>query len=128
MSWFDKVKETASKATRIAKVKSGEIYEITKLNLAVNEAEAKIEKMFKNAGVLCYRDFENGVEVSEDIKLIMEDVDAKYKEIEALKARINEIKSVVTCPACGGNNTADAKFCNSCGANITNDSAEITEA
>ena len=118
MSWFDKVKESASKATKLAKVKSGEIYEVTKLNLSINECEAKIEKMFKNAGVLCYRDFENGVEISEDIKLIMEDVDAKYKEIEALKARINEIKSVVSCPSCGSNNACDAKFCNSCGKNL----------
>ncbi len=118
MSWFDKVKESASKATKLAKVKSGEIYEVTKLNLSVNECEAKIEKMFKNAGVLCYRDFENGVELSEDIKLIMEAVDAKYKEIEDLKARINEIKSVVSCPSCGANNVNEAKFCNSCGKNL----------
>ncbi len=127
MSWFDKIKESASKATKIAKVKSGEIYEVTKLNLSVNECEAKIEKMFKNAGVLCYRDFESGVELSEDIKLIMEDIDNKYKEIEALKARINEIKSVLTCPSCGASNTNDAKFCNACGKNLKDISEENEE-
>ena len=115
MSWFDKVKDSASKATRIARTKSGEIYEITKLNLSIYDYEAKIEKMCKNVGVLCYRDFENGVELSEDIRLILEDVDGKYKEIEKLKARINDIKSVCICPSCGGNNISGAKFCNSCG-------------
>lgn len=115
MSWFNKVKDTASKATQIAKSKSNEIYEVTKLNLSVNECEAKVEKMFKNAGVLCYRDFENGVEMSEDIKMIMEDIDKKYKEIEELKGKINEIKDVRQCPACSCNNPSDAKFCNSCG-------------
>ncbi len=128
MSWFDKVKESASKATKLAKVKSGEIYEVTKLNLSINECEAKIEKMFKNAGVLCYRDFENGVEISEDIKLIMESVDAKYKEIESLKARINEIKSVITCPSCGASNVFEAKFCNSCGKNLKAEACDGAEA
>ena len=116
MSWFDKVKDTASRATKIAKTKSGEIYEITKLNFSVNEIEAKIEKMFKNAGVLCFRDYENGVEISEDIKLIMESIDEKYKEIEKIKSRISEIRSVTACPECGANNVSDAKFCNNCGA------------
>ncbi len=119
MSWFNKVKDTATKATQIAKSKSNEIYEITKLNLSVNECEAKIDKMFKNAGILCYRDFENGVEISEDIKMIMEDVDKKYKEIEELKEKINEIKDVSQCPECHASNPAEAKFCNSCGKELT---------
>lgn len=115
MSWFNKVKDTASKATQIARSKSNEIYEVTKLNLNVNECEAKIDKMFKNAGVLCYRDFENGVELSEDIKMIMEDVDKKIKEVEELKAKINDIKALRQCPACSNNNPSNAKFCNICG-------------
>lgn len=119
MSWFNKIKDTASKATQIAKSKSNEIYEVTKLNLSVNECEAKIEKMFKNAGVLCYRDFENNVEMSEDIKMIMEDIDKKYKEIEELKAKINDIKDVRQCPSCNANNPAEAKFCNSCGKDLS---------
>lgn len=119
MEWFEKVsdfaKDAASKTARIAKDKSGEIYEITKLSIAISDAESKIDKLFKNVGILTYRDYENGVELSDDIKDLLSDVDEKFKEIEDMKAKINEIKSVKSCPKCNTPNAKSANFCQNCG-------------
>ena len=98
MAWFDKVKHTATKTAKIAKDKSTDLYEITRMSFAISEKESKIDKIFKNIGMLTYRDHENGVEFSEDIVLLLEDIDKKYEEIEALKAEINKIKNMEVCP------------------------------
>lgn len=119
MAWFEKavdiVKDTATKTAKIAKDKSGELYEITKLSMSISECENKIDKLFKNAGILAYRDYENGIELSEDIASLMKDVDEKFKEVEEMKAKINEIKSVSVCPKCETGNPKSANFCQNCG-------------
>ena len=115
MEWLEKVKSTATKTARIAKEKSGELYDVTRLSFAINELETKIEKLYKNIGMLVYRDYENGVEFSEDIVLLLQDIDSKYEEIVAIKEEINKIKNVEKCPKCQKTNPADANFCLSCG-------------
>lgn len=115
MEWFDKVKDTAAKTAKIAKEKSGELYEVTRLTFAINELETKIDKLFKNIGMLTYRDYENGAEFSEDITLLLQDIDSKYEEISAIKEEINKIKNVEVCPKCQKTNPTDANFCLSCG-------------
>ena len=119
MEWFEKLsdfaKGAASKTAKIAKDKSGEIYEITKLSIAISEAENKIDKLFKNVGILTYRDYENGFDLSDDIKALLSDVDEKFKEIDEMKAKINEIKSVNACPKCNSTNPKGSNFCSNCG-------------
>ena len=115
MAWFDVVKDTAAKTAKIAKSKSGELYEITKLSISINEIESKIDKLFKNVGILAYRDYENGAVVSEDIAEIIQDIDSKFREVEELKNKINELKSVSACPKCEATNPKGANFCQNCG-------------
>ena len=121
MEWFDKVVDTAAKTAKIAKEKSGELYEITKLSFSINDLEAKIDKMFKNAGMLIYRDYENGIELSEDISLIMQDIDSKFNEIETIKETINTLKNVAVCPLCQKTNPNDANFCLHCGGKLASE-------
>ena len=122
MEWLEKIsdiaKGAASKTAKIAKDKSGELYEITKLSIAISDAESKIDKLFKNVGILTYRDYENGIELSEDIKELLSSVDEKFKEIEEMKSKINEIKSVNTCPKCGATNPKGSNFCATCGESL----------
>ena len=115
MEWFDKVKDTATKTAKVAKEKSTELYEIAKLSFSINELEAKIDKLFKNSGMLVYREYENGVELPEDILIMMQDIDSKFKDVEALKTEINQIKNVSACPECNRTNPNDANFCLHCG-------------
>ncbi len=118
MAWFDQVKSTATKTAKLAKEKSTDLYEITRMSFAINEKENKIDKIFKNIGMLTYRDYENGTEFSEDIVLLLEDIDKKYEEIEELKAEINKLKSAEVCPSCKKSNPTGANFCLACGTKL----------
>ena len=118
MAWYDKVRSTATKTAKYAKDKSTDLYDITRMSFAINEKENKIDKIFRNIGMLTYRDHENGAEFSEDIVLLLEDIDKKYEEIDALKAEINKIKNVEGCPECKKTNPNGANFCLSCGAKL----------
>ncbi len=115
MEWFEKVKTTVTKTAQLTKEKSGELYEITRLSFAINDLETKIDKLFKNIGMLVYRDYENGAEFSEDIDMLLKDIDAKYQEVSDIKEQINQIKNVSVCSECGKTNPVDANFCLSCG-------------
>ena len=119
MEWFDKVKDTAAKTAKVAKEKSGEMVEIAKLSFSINELESKIDKLFKNAGMLTYREYENGAELAEDIALLMQDIDSKFKDIDALKSEINQLKNVSECPKCSKTNPTDANFCLHCGGSLS---------
>ena len=115
MEWFDVVKDTAAKTAKVAKEKSTELYEIAKLSFSINELETKIDKLFRNTGMLVYREYENGTELPEDIVILMQDIDSKFKDIEALKTEINQLKNVSSCPECSKTNPTDANFCLHCG-------------
>ena len=115
MAWFDKVKSTVTKTAKFTKEKSTELYDITRLSFAINELESKIDKIFKNIGMLVYRDYEGGAEFAEDIDMLLKDIDAKYEEIAAIKDELNKIKNVKVCPKCKKTNPTDANFCLSCG-------------
>ena len=118
MAWYDKVRSTATKTAKFAKDKSTDLYDITRMSFAINEKENRIDKLFKNIGMLTYRDYENGVEFSEDIALLMEEIDKRYEEIDELKVEINKIKNVEVCPECKKTNPNGANFCLSCGAKL----------
>lgn len=115
MEWFDKVKSTVTKTAKFTKDKSTELYDITRMSFSINELENKIDKLFKNIGMLVYRDYETGAEFSEDIDMLLKDIDAKYEEIAQIKEEINNIKNVSVCPSCKKTNPSDANFCLSCG-------------
>lgn len=115
MEWFEKVKTTVTKTAKFTKEKSGELYDITRLSFAINDLETKIDKLFKNIGMLAYRDYENGGEFSEDIEMLLKEIDAKYEEISDIKDEINQIRKVCLCPKCGKSNPNEANFCLSCG-------------
>ncbi len=115
MEWLEKVKSTVTKTAKYTKEKSTELYDITRLTFSINDLETKIDKLFKNIGMLVYRDYEAGAEFSEDIDMLLKDIDAKYEEINAIKEEINAIKNVSFCPACKKTNPNDANFCLACG-------------
>ena len=76
MAWYEKAKDTVTKAARYTKTKSTELYDITRLSFSINEMETKIDKLFKNIGMLVYRDYEGGAEFSEDIDMLLKPMKA----------------------------------------------------
>ena len=118
MEWFETVKGTVKKTASIAYEKSSQILEITMLNFQISDAEATIDKYFKELGMKVYEEYKNGSEINEDAKLSCESIDEKYSQIEELKGQIATLKNVKICPECAFANSQDNNFCAKCGTKL----------
>lgn len=112
MSFFDKLKQSASKATDKAK----ESVEIVRLNGQISATRKEIEKQYMLIGQMVFE-----AELKDELyavkermagaKRIIMDSQSAIKELEL---RIKEIKAVKDCD-CGNSLPLDARFCSSCG-------------
>lgn len=115
MEWFETLKGTVKKTAGKAYEKSSQLVEITKITYKISEAETSIDKSYQELGMKVYNDYKSGIEVAEDVKSVCDLIDNKYFEITTLKNQIDEIKEVQKCKACGAKNSAESKFCSTCG-------------
>ncbi|MDD2400877.1 MAG: zinc ribbon domain-containing protein [Clostridia bacterium] len=109
-----KIKGVAQSATK----KSGEMVEITKLNLNINSEEESIKKLYAQIGDYCFKKFEIGTENDEVIISFCRKIETLNKNINSYKDKIREIKNVVICPTCGNETEKNNMFCGKCGAKV----------
>jgi ribosomal protein L40E len=106
-----KVKETAQAAAK----KSGELVEVTKLNMEINKTEEAIKKAQAEIGQQVYEAYKAGkgdkayTESCDTIKGLEE------KKVE-LKQKVLDAKNMKICTGCGAELAADVVFCAKCGA------------
>ena len=112
----DKVSETAKAVAK----KSGELIEVTKLNLSIYGEESKIEKLYCDIGKIVYEGFKKGEDVDVINKELCESIDELVASKDAMKLKILELKNQAVCPKCG--NTVDDsdenEFCPKCGEKV----------
>lgn len=111
-----------SMAQNVAK-KSGDMVEVTKINLSISTEEENIKKLCLEIGKHCYKMFEENEKIDSTVSELCEKIKAHMDTIESLKEKINEVKNVVVCKECGNEISRDGAFCGKCGAKI-----EIKEA
>ena len=116
-----KVTETAQSAWK----KSNEIVEVTKINIAISDAQTHMDKMFKDIGKIVYDAYKEGDAISGVIGEKCQQIDEKAVEIYEMKLKISQIKNVKVCPECEKENEAEATFCSKCGRKIGEDELEI---
>lgn len=115
-------KDGAEKFAKIAIDKTTNVVDITKLNLAKNEADSKINKLYTKIGEIVYEQYKNGEEFGGDIGEIMIEIDKFKAEAEELKEQIASLKSTAACPECGQQNDKLSEYCSKCGAKLTENS------
>jgi len=109
MSLIDDLK----KATRNLAQRTGDIVEVSKLNLSIAQEKEKIAKVYSEIGKAVYEQYKTGKDVGFGDKCA---VIAEYeRKIEELQQKIMEIKKVKKCPSCGTEVSADTAFCPKCG-------------
>ncbi|MGN0181136.1 MAG: zinc ribbon domain-containing protein [Candidatus Ornithomonoglobus sp.] len=119
---FEKIKSGAYRtkdnagrwAKEVAKRTSNAVTH-AKLAFAVNETNSKVKDIYAEIGKTIYADYLDGKEASEELKPSLEQIDKLMEEIEALNAKIAELKNSLKCPECGAFNATDAGFCSKCG-------------
>lgn len=116
MSVFDNFTKKVTETAKAVGKKSGEIVEVTKLNMNVATEEDKITKAYTDIGRTVYEAFAAGENVPENFKELCEKVVEYKKNIEDMKQKILELKNLKLCPACSAELESETAFCPKCGA------------
>ncbi|MDO8685542.1 MAG: zinc-ribbon domain-containing protein [Clostridiales bacterium] len=108
--------ENIGKAAQTTVKKSGELFEVTKLNMSVNTETDIITKLYAQAGKLAYEKFKAEGSTSTECKDICGSIGTHEESIRNYKLRILELKKMKACFNCGAEIEITASFCAKCGA------------
>ena len=135
MAIFDQIKDIARAAAErtevIAKTvgeKAEAALEVQKLSSAINKEQDIINKEYQKIGEHIYKQLAEEGQVPEDLQENCAAITAAFAAIDVLNKKIAIIKAdklsvnvpKITCPECGEEVLATAKFCPECGHKIEN--------
>jgi len=92
--------------------------EIARLQRQVNLKQDEFDSLFANIGQLYYNCWKRGVQPDESMDNLCERVDSLAAEIEGLKLKVDDLKQIRRCPACGSVQNNTNRFCSNCGARL----------
>lgn len=110
-------KKVGGMAQNVAK-KSGDMVEVTKININISSEEDNIATLYTKIGKYCYERFEKNGESDKVINELCRKIKSHNNTIETLNEKINEIKNIVKCKECENELSRDSSFCGKCGAKI----------
>jgi predicted nucleic acid-binding Zn ribbon protein len=108
--------ENLGKAAQAAAKKSGELVEVTKLNVNINSEEDKIQKLYTQIGKSVFERYSATGEVSDEIRETCEAITVHEQNIKGLRDKIAEVKGTKQCIGCGTEMEKTQVFCSKCGA------------
>lgn len=115
MSNFENFTKRVAETAKAAVRKSGDIVEVTKLNLNIGTEEDKIKKLYVDMGRMVYELYLNGDEVSSVLVDNCEKVGNHEKAIQELRQKILQLKNMKACQECGSEIEMDFEYCPRCG-------------
>lgn len=115
MDFINIIKDKAEEATNTVVKFSGEVVEVTKIRFAMMDAESQINTLTREIGELVYRSSVEEGDLGEEIEQKCGQITKLKQQIEAYKAKVNELKNVTICKNCGSKLPNDYTFCPNCG-------------
>ena len=117
MGFFDKLSKKATETYQVTKEKATNLSEEIKLKGKVTELKEKIEKIYKEIGVIVYNEVKDGKDVSkEEITAKCEEISKAKDDIEKIQDELLSLKKVRKCVKCGEQLDIEDSFCCKCGA------------
>lgn len=105
-----KAKDEAAKLGKQVYAKTNNVISQTKLSFAINETDSKIKDVYSEMGKKLYEAYLISGNCIDELKEECEQLDALFKEKEALREKMSELKESVKCPECGKYNKSDARI------------------
>ena len=116
---LDDVIVNAKAAASVVSKKASDVYDNSKQKIVAAEIRAEINTKLKELGALTYKS------VSDKIKEKSAEITELKENLDLINDSISATKSVTYCPECGSDVPENSKFCNSCGAKLDEDKAQL---
>jgi len=116
MAFFENISKKVTDTAKAAARKSGDLMEVTKLNLNIGAEEDKIKRKYMEIGKTVYEEYKKGEELPYAFRDLCEKVQEYERNIEEMKAKILQLKGLKNCPSCGAELDEEFAFCPKCGA------------
>ena len=101
-------------AAKVAKT-AGELYERSKIALAISGVQNDIDKLYREIGEMIYLGHCDNNLSLDSVGDKCGEIDAKKQQLEELKAQRATAKDAKICSNCGAEVTASSTFCAKCG-------------
>ena len=118
MDMFENLLDKAKDALDVALKATGEAMDTGKQKFNVVSLETKVSKDYRALGELCYKKHKGEDIDFEKLNELVDEIDAKIKEINEIKQAIKNAKAKRICAACGAAIEEDTIFCSFCGAKL----------
>ena len=115
------IKEKITTTAGVAKKKSGELVEITRLKFSIMDTESDIKKLLNDIGGIIYEAHKNDTEIDDSLGDKCVEIDGLYAKIAEAQGRIDELRKLKTCTSCGKKMPLENEFCPACGTKVTVD-------
>lgn len=126
---FDDVVVNAKAAASAVSKKATTMYDTSKHKISAAEIRGEINKKLKELGMLTYKKEVHGVDVSEQIAKIIEEITELKENLAVILDHIDSIKNQKKCPKCESRVPKNSLYCNICGAKLEEEEeAEEVEA
>lgn len=122
---LDDVIVNAKAAASVVSKKASDVYDNSKQKIAAAEIRAEINTKLKELGALTYKSVVHGTDLSDKIKEKSAEITELKENLDLINDSISATKSVIYCPECGSDVPENSKFCNSCGAKLDEDKAQL---
>ena len=115
MAFLENLGKKVGEAAQAAAKKSGELVEVTKLNVNINSEEDKIQKLYLQIGKSIYEKYSSLGIADEDVKEACEAIVVHEQNVKALRDKISDVKGMKQCVSCGADMDKSQIFCSKCG-------------
>jgi hypothetical protein len=112
---FSDIAKSISKGAEVTIKKSEELFSISKLMLEVSSEKAKIEEIYAKIGEKIYKRYEKGRFEDKEFEDYFKGVEKCKREIRDIKRKIDKVKNIKACVACGCEMSKGSKYCPHCG-------------
>ena len=118
MAFFENLGKKVGEVAQTAAKKSGELVEVTKLNMSIGSEEDKIQRLYSKMGKKIYEEFCSGGSINDGFIEECKSIKGHEQTIDSLKQKIREIKNVEICGSCGAEIIKPSAFCPKCGVKL----------
>lgn len=119
MDFFEEAVVAAKDTFNAVCKKTEEVVSVQKIKINIASMESKLAKDYEALGRYCLESVLSDENADEQAKNIAEDIVNKKAEIEKAKQELYAAQGKAVCPSCGNKVEDKAKFCSSCGQNLS---------